>query len=128
MLKKLLLMLMPFLAQASAKAQEKSGEITTVDLKTILFSLPTLCGSLPKVEDTPAPEGAKNLDEDEWRQIEFVAKADETYIKEQLKLLEEVKAENRYQSGFKDLHVRKEQPTLFAFLRLEVGREHTLPT
>ncbi|GIG91479.1 hypothetical protein [Plantactinospora endophytica] len=65
----------------------------------ILYSLPTLCASLPAVAPTPAGADRLELHEDDWRQVEFVS-AD---------LGDEVQAELREVRRSFEQHARRDE-------------------
>ena len=98
-----------------------SGTPTVVDPKKILFSMPTICDLAPPLVPLASAAGDGNLfvlHEDDWRQVELVAKADHAAISG---VLDEVRASirtNRDGPGWKNVYVRKEHPTAIASLGL----------
>ncbi|MDB5221304.1 MAG: hypothetical protein JWO86_9231 [Myxococcaceae bacterium] len=92
-----------------------------MDPKSILFSMPTLCDLAPPVVPLATGAGDGNvfvLHEDDWRQVELVAKADHAAVG---RMLDEVRAatrDNREGPGWKNVYVRKEHPTAISSLSL----------
>ena len=89
-----------------------STSVQMVDPKTLLFSFPTLCDTLPPTGSHVAdlPVGVFELHEDDWRQIEFVAESDRPVVERELSELVQFKAVNRVGSGWKNVYVRKSRP------------------
>ena len=92
-----------------------------MDPKDLLFSLPTLCDLAPPVVPVTAglvDGGAFVLHEDDWRQVEFVAKADHAAV---ARMLDEVRASatrNRVGLGWKNVYLRKDHATPIRSLSL----------
>jgi hypothetical protein len=110
MLKRLLVSVLPFLATSCRDAAKPTGDVQMLDPKKILFSLPTLCDQAPAVAEAPAPSGARSLHEDDWRQVEFVAAIDDSYIRGELAALATFKSQHKKSSGWTSVYVRKEHP------------------
>jgi len=93
----------------------------TMDPKRILFSMPTICDLAPPLIPSAAGAGGENvfvLHEDDWRQVELVARADHVAVS---RMLDEVRAserDNRDGPGWKNVYVRKEHPTPIQSLSL----------
>lgn len=86
-------------------------EVVEVDPRTILFSMPTVCDALPEVEQGTSKLGRQifELQDDDWRQLELVAAAEEAEVQAGFAKIREVMATQRAESGgFKNLHLRKE--------------------
>ncbi len=93
-------------------------KIVMIDPKTILFSLPTIENALPPLRAGDAPPA--RLHEDDWRQIELVAAAQEPAIHAELAAIREVLMA-RKAAGFERIHVRSRIPTPLAGVRLTVA-------
>lgn len=96
-----------------------------VDPKEILFSLPTLCDPAPATDATRPPAGYQSLHEDDWRQIEFVARTNLAHLQKELATLIAFKQEHRSGPGWTQVYLRKEHPTPFSTVGL---RFSSLPT
>src|SRR5258705_8598667 len=92
-----------------------------IDPNDILFSLPTICDPAPATEAKPPPAGHRALHEDDWRQIEFVAMANQAHIRRELATLIQFKEQHWDKVGWRKCYVRKEHPTPFAALSLTVN-------
>ncbi|MGH9675905.1 MAG: hypothetical protein ACRD36_02285, partial [Candidatus Acidiferrum sp.] len=66
-----------------------------MDQKEILFSVPTICDSTPATDPKKGSSSECNIHEDDWRQIEFVAKSNLTYIQHELEVVSSFKQQNR---------------------------------
>jgi hypothetical protein len=95
-----------------------------VNPNEILFSQPTLCDLLPPtLPDDSRDSAAGNpfvVREDDWRQVELVARADHSAV---LRMLDEVRASeaaNRSGPGWKNVYIRKEHPTPIAVLGIRL--------
>ena len=81
-----------------------------MDPKNILFSTPTLCDCTPeRIKKYPAG-GYCTVHEDDWRQIEFVAKSNLAHIENELKTLSAFKEKHRSGPGWTSVYIRKEYP------------------
>ena len=88
------------------------------DPREILYSLPTLCDPGPATDATPLPAGHCWLEEDAWRQVEFVARTNLAHIRHQLAALTTFKKKHRRDPGWTDVYMRKEHPAPFAAVGL----------
>jgi hypothetical protein len=79
--------------------------------KDILYSLPTINDALPAVAEGSTKQGKRTfeLHEDDWRQVELVARELGGVVEAQLASVRRIRAAHRG-PGFKELHVRT-QPT-----------------
>ncbi|WP_395644639.1 hypothetical protein [Terricaulis sp.] len=92
---------------SSAKAQP-----ATVDPRTILYSLPTISNDGPPLTPVTAAPGANDVSfhEDDWRQIEFFPADRRDEIQRTLQELKAFEAQNRVQSGWRNIYVRNVAP------------------
>jgi len=99
---------------ASSSRRRESGapsaKVTQVDPRSILFSLPTICDTLPPLVPTAAPQGVPTLHEDDWRQVEFVGANDRPAVASEIQALQRFKTDNRASIGWKACFVRRERP------------------
>jgi hypothetical protein len=93
--------------------------ILTLDPKTILFSLPTIESTQPPLPGRPGP-GALTLHEDDWRQIEVVARRFEPEIAADQADIRAVKSEFTG-SGFVRIHIRERIPEPLAGVTLPLA-------
>jgi hypothetical protein len=90
----------------------------TMDPKELLFSLPTLCDPSPSVDALPPSGTHRSLHEDDWRQIEFVARINQAHIHKELGTLAAFKEHYRRRPGWTKVYVRSEHPTSLGMLGL----------
>jgi hypothetical protein len=87
--------------------------IQRVDPKTILFSLPTITND---AVPPPAPGSSKlgknvlEIHEDDWRQVEWVEASAGDAIAAEIESIQRIHDEQREESGFRNLHLRKAVP------------------
>ncbi|HYO54202.1 hypothetical protein [Archangium sp.] len=88
-------------------------EVSQVDPREILYSLPTISAELPPIAEgsTKLSRHVLELHEDDWRQIEFVALTLQTAIEADLRAIERIYTAHRKGSGFDALHIREEVPS-----------------
>lgn len=93
----------------SKKLSIRLLKVETVDPKSILFSLPSICNSaLPECVRVENPDGIPVLHEDDWRQCEFVTVNHETDISAELSDIRSIHVNSTTTSGgWKAIHVRK---------------------
>jgi hypothetical protein len=105
-----------------------STNVQTLDPKTILFSLPTLCDGLPPVGPPveTVPAGAVTLNEDDWRQIELVAARDREAVGRELAELSAFKVANRVGAGWKNVYVRSSRPDAIRASAVPLARVQAL--
>ena len=86
-------------------------EVARVPSKDILFSLPTINDALPGIApgSTKLGMSALELHEDDWRQVEFVARELGDVVAGELTQIRRILGA-RTGPGFREIHVRK-QPT-----------------
>ena len=91
----------------------RETNVSTVNPRDILYSLPTLSDELPALAEglTKLGRNVLELHEDDWRQVEFVALALESPIEAELKAIERIFTQHHKRPGFDALHIRKEIPT-----------------
>ncbi|HEX8820590.1 MAG TPA: hypothetical protein VF794_11740 [Archangium sp.] len=87
--------------------------VSTVEPRAVLYSLPTLCEQIPAIEkgSTKLGKSVLELHEDDWRQVEFVALTLESSIEVELRAIERIFTQHRKSPGFDALHMRKELPS-----------------
>jgi len=75
----------------------------------ILFSLPTIGNWLPAVDDGTSKLGKRVLEvtEDDWRQVELIARSWEAAMAQELSAIRRVLDEERVGVGFRRLHLRR---------------------
>lgn len=95
--------------------------------KEILYSVPTLCDPGPAVVDAPAPDVYRWLGEDDWRQVEFVARANLAHVQQELATLAAFRSEHWSDPGWTDVYLRHEHPVPFADIGLQFKKLPTLP-
>jgi len=120
-LKRLFITLLPFLATSCGDGPKPTENVQNLDPQKILFSLPTLCDLAPAVEAEPASKDAKELHEDDWRQIEFVPLSNDDHIRSELAALSVFKTEHQKGAGWTSVYLRKEHPTELVTLGLRVA-------
>lgn len=105
-MKKLLASLLAAVGVSSATHAEPKVE--TVDLKSVLYSMPTVADdSMDYVMPTQESfQGAPQFHEDEWAQLEFFPKAKLENIQNMLKEYKTFEAENRIENGWKKCYAR----------------------
>jgi len=114
MFKRLLSKVIPFLAGSRGDASTPPAEARTASSEDIFYSLPTLCGPGPAIEDTPLPAEYRWLEEDAWRQIEFVHRKNLPHIERELAKLLAFKQEHQHGPGWTDIYTRAEHPAPIA--------------
>lgn len=114
MFKRLLSKLFPRLAGSHDNASTPSAKARAANSEDILYSLPTLCDPGPAIEDTPLPAAYRWLEEDAWRQIEFVDSKNLPHIEQALANLLAFKQEHQHGPGWTDIYTRAEHPTPLA--------------
>lgn len=84
-----------------------------------LYSIPTLCDPGPALVDAPPPEDHRWLGEDDWRQVEFVARANLAYVQQQFVTLAAFKSQHWSNPGWTDVYLRHEHPVPFSSVGLQ---------
>jgi hypothetical protein len=99
------------------------SKVQMVDLKNILFSLPTINDGIFDLETTLSGNPFL-FHEDDWRQIEFVSKKYESKIAEEIRLIVEIYENHKEGIGFNKIHIRKliEKPLIGENLNLPALR------
>jgi hypothetical protein len=87
-----------------------NGSITYADPSAVLFSVPTIFERAPAVESGKQTHGDKDfgIDEDDWRQIEFVPRQNLAGLTNLLAEVVAFEKANRQSTGWKNTFVRKE--------------------
>lgn len=93
-------------------ARDSTGEVTMIDPRELLYSLPTIHDAIPVVgpRAAGAATGAAILHEDDWRQEEFVARANAEYVARTLEAIRSHRAAHAVGIGFLEVYARKEPP------------------
>jgi len=98
--------------------------IKTVPLGDLLFSLPTISDVVAPIAagTTKLRKEVLEMHEDDWRQVELVARTQQPQVAAELAAVSRIHAEERTPNGFfKKLHVRKEVARPLAGCRLSVA-------
>ena len=111
-------------ALAWRRSRTPTANITSIDPKSILFSLPTLCDQLPPLlPGVPQlPPGAYRLHEDDWRQVEFVSAPDRAIAEKELGELRNFKMANQVGQAWKAVYVRKSRSGAILSSRVPFAR------
>jgi hypothetical protein len=112
-----------FIASGKLRLVLREVRIEQVDVKDILFSLPTIDGVLPAIAQgsTKLNKQVVEIHEDDWRQVEFVALALQDHIDEHLRAIQRIYEEERVDdAGFRKLHVRESLTVPLAGMKLTV--------
>jgi hypothetical protein len=89
-----------------------ANDVTTIDPRKILFTIPTLCDLAPRlIPGVIERAEVFVLNEDDWRQAEFVAAADHGHVEDMLSKIRKSIQTNRVGPGYKEMVVRPEHPT-----------------
>lgn len=96
--------------------------VDTVDPRSILFSLPTICDALPAPGDVPA-EGKNfcTLLEDDWRQVELVSAQHRHEVETAFEKIRAIHDKHRKGLGFDAMHVRTEAPQPLSGTKLRMS-------
>ncbi|MEM1179477.1 MAG: hypothetical protein AAGM22_14110 [Acidobacteriota bacterium] len=87
--------------------------IEKIDPSTIRYSLPTICDAIPGLSEQPTTGEELQLEEDDWRQCEFVSGALAADVDGEITAIRGIYEGNAGQVGFGQLHVRsKVEPPL----------------
>jgi hypothetical protein len=81
--------------------------IEMMDPKNILFSLPSICDSLPPLGDIPLSGDELVLAEDDWRQVEFVSAVFECEIASGLEAIRSIRENQAVGVGWRKIELRK---------------------
>lgn len=86
--------------------------VNGIDPNSILFTLPTICDQAPETIPKSIPDNpeAFHINEDDWRQIEFIVGSDLPQVEGEMAAIEDFKHANRAGLGWKNVYVRKERP------------------
>jgi hypothetical protein len=113
-----------FIASGKLRLVLREVRIEQVNVKDILFSLPTIDGVLPPIGEgsTKLNKQVVEIHEDDWRQVEFVARAVQDQIDEHRRAIRRIYEEQRTEHGyFRKLHVREQLATPLAGTNLTVA-------
>lgn len=83
------------------------SEITQIDPRELLYSLPTISNDIAGVENSESLENVAVFREDDWRQFEFVEKSFESAIDDEFGYIKYIYENHRDGVGFKTLHLRE---------------------
>ncbi|MCF6317918.1 MAG: hypothetical protein L3J83_01365 [Proteobacteria bacterium] len=95
-------------------------EIYQIDPNELLYSLPTIDGTLANVEHVESLENIAVFLEDDWRQFEFLEVKFKRDIGEELTDIDNIYNKHKGDVGFNQLHVRKRIPDPFVQTELIV--------
>src|SRR5262245_44707119 len=96
---------------AASRGSESGGHVEWVDPKKILFSLPTIYDVQPVLDEVPGGvQPAFKIHEDDWRQVEFVARRHRAALEQELADLRAFKQAHSKGVGWDSISVRKERP------------------
>ncbi len=96
-----------FMKSGKLKLYLSKVEISTIDPNEILYSLPTVSNDFAGLENATSLKNVLVLQEDDWRQFEFMSHNYETLIERELKSISDIYKNHREGLGFKEIHVRK---------------------
>lgn len=93
-----------------------------IDPNSILFSLPTICDQAPETMSKSIPDNpeAFHINEDDWRQIEFIVGSDLPQVKGEMAAIEDFKHANRVGLGWKNVYGRNDRMHCFRVIFLTV--------
>lgn len=97
---------------ASGKLTLRLKRLDAIDVRDILFSVPTVADEVPKA--LPGSGALLKLHEDDWLQHELVPVELEAALAHDLDAIRKVLDTERQGPGFKRLHIRKAVPAPFA--------------
>jgi hypothetical protein len=99
-----------------------------IDPGELLYSLPTIVDAIPGVVEGSSKLGLRVLElhEDDWRQVELVAVAQQPALERALAAIRRIHDEQRVGVGFRALHVRDEIPEPLAGVELNIQELLTL--
>lgn len=80
--------------------------IEMVDPKTILFSLPSLCDSIPGIGDLPLIGNEFILAEDDWRQFELISNSLARDVDDEIEKIRAIHENAAAKVGWREIHVR----------------------
>ena len=111
--------------EASGRVELRLRQLDAPDPREALFTVPTLCNDLPETTG-PLLDGSEILlHSDDWRQVELVARADETAVDEELGFIAQVLQDARSGDAFAAVHLRRklEKPLRHVSIPLQELRE-----
>lgn len=82
-------------------------QVTQIDPSKILYSLPTINDAIAASEPVKSLDGFVMVEEDDWRQFEFIDRVHAESIREELEEIVEIYQNHRVGAGFKHLHLRQ---------------------
>jgi hypothetical protein len=97
-------------------------QVDQVPVEKLLYSLPTICDTLPAIAPASSKLGKRVLEmhEDDWRQVELVSSALRATVLAELEGVRRALG-TRAQVGFRELHLRREPAAPLAGHRLGKG-------
>jgi hypothetical protein len=95
-----------------SKTAVAQDEVTMIDPRTILFSIPTISNDAPPLDRFTGEPSESDVvfHEDEWRQLEFFAPSRLSEVQQALRELKAFANENRVQSGWRRIYTRNIAP------------------
>ena len=87
----------------------------------IIFSLPSICDTLPPLCETPRGASDLLLNEDDWRQLELVSRAKYAAIELQFAAIRQIHEEQSVEGGgWREVHIRTEpSPAITSDLHMD---------
>lgn len=124
-----ILIVIVFLWMRRHRDSVSQGREVTLDPKALLFSLPTISNDFPAMVEgsSDLPRDALSINEDDWRQIEFIENAALPEIEREMREIEAFKKENRVGLGWKNVYVRKQRPDGLYPSRLPLSLLNSVP-
>ncbi len=123
-----------FRTTGTLRLELREVRVQSIDPRAILYSLPTINGAMPAIEQGSTKLGRRvlELEEDDWRQAELVALTHQAAIDAELRAVERIYTQHRQGYGFAALHIREAVPSplegvslTFAGLRSALGEAAT---
>lgn len=104
----------------------REQEVTTVDPKSLLYSLPTLSDEMPGLAEGTTKQGRATLElhEDDWRQLEFVSLSLQESVEKEMQSIARIHTQHREGPGFNALHIRSGVPRPLEGTRLTRAELH----
>ena len=101
-------------AQPSSRSEYARSKVLTlrlrrvemVDPSTLLFSLPSICDSIPGINDRPISGDEFLLAEDDWRQVELVSKDFSRDVDDEIVHIRKIHENASAKVGWREIHVR----------------------
>lgn len=81
-------------------------KIERIDPASVLYSLPAICDGIPALGDNPVSTDDCMLHEDDWRQLELVARENAEEIEEEILAIQEIHEHHSVDVGWNHVHCR----------------------